>query len=87
MLRDFPLFPAQYISAYKSWDDLYELRIVCSNVQYRPFGFYGPMRGQFSLVVGGIEKGKLPRSLLKVAQERMQTVRLDMTRVKPHDFS
>ncbi len=59
-LQGFPLFPEQYFSAYKGWDDLYELRIVCSGVQYRPFGFYGPKQGQFTILVGSIERGRVP---------------------------
>src|SRR5712691_12982035 len=57
-LQGFPLFPEQYFSAYTGWPGLYELRVVFANVQYRPFGFYGPGERNFSLLVGGIEKGK-----------------------------
>jgi len=86
-LQGFPIFPEQYFSAYKTWDDLYELRIVFANVAYRPFGFYGPGRKDFSLLVGGIEKGKIPVRLLEVADERRKIVIADPTRVRRHDFS
>ncbi len=86
-LQGFPLFPEQYFSAYKGWDDLYELRIVCSGVQYRPFGFYGPKQGQFTILVGSIEKGKVPKSTLKVADERRKIVIANPGRVCPHDPS
>lgn len=86
-LQGFPIFPEQYFSAYKNWDDLYELRIVFANVQYRPFGFYGPSRKQFSLLIGGVEKGKVPKRLLGVADERRKIVIGDAARVRAHDFS
>jgi len=86
-LQGFPIFPEQYFSAYKGWDDLYELRIVCSGVQYRPFGFYGPNQRQFTLLVGSTEKGKVPTSTLKVADERRQIVIADPSRVVLHDPS
>ena len=86
-LRGFPIFPEAYFSSYKGWDDIYELRIVYGGVQYRPFGCYGPSRMQFSLLVGGIEKGAVPKSLLKVADERRQIILSDPARVVPHDFS
>ena len=86
-LQGFPSFPEQYISAYNGWPGLLELRIVSNNVQYRPFGFYGPGRGQFSLLVGGVEKGKIPRSLLEVANDRRKIVIAGPNRVIPHDFS
>ena len=86
-LQGFALFPDQYFSAYRGWDDLYELKIVCSGVQYRPFGFYGPHRRQFTLLVGSIEKGKVPKSTLEVADERRKIVIADPSRIVPHDPS
>ena len=86
-LQGFPIFPEQYFSAYKSWDDLYELRIVSAGVQYRPFGCYGPNHREFSLLIGGIEKGKVPVRLLEVADERREIVIANPTRVRRHDFS
>jgi hypothetical protein len=87
-LRGFPIFPEQYFSSYKGWDELYELRVGFSGVEYRPIGFYGPERKQFCLLIGGIEKGKLPRSLLDAAEERRKLVIASpSSRTCPHDFS
>ncbi len=86
-LQGFPIFPEQYINAYKGWPGILELKIVCDGVQYRPLGFYGPGKGQFSLLVGGIEKGKIPKRLLEVADERRKLVILQPSRVCRHDFS
>jgi hypothetical protein len=86
-LQGFPVFPEQYFSAYRGWPDLYELRIVFGRVQYRPFGMYGPRDREFTILVGGIEKGKVPVSLLEVANDRKRIVRADHTRVRRHDFS
>jgi len=86
-LQGFPLFPEQYISSYTGWPGLLELRIVSNGVQYRPLGYYGPDRGQFSILVGGIEKGRIPRRLLEVADERRKIVDSDPRRVRRHDFS
>ncbi|MCX6634509.1 MAG: type II toxin-antitoxin system RelE/ParE family toxin [Acidobacteria bacterium] len=86
-LQGFPIFREQYFSAYRGWDDIYELRIVFAGVQYRPFGFYGPRQRQFSLLIGGIEKGKVPKRLLEAADERRKIVIADPSRVRIHDFS
>jgi len=86
-MQGFSLFPEQYFSAYKGWDGLYELRIVFSGVQYRPFGFYGPQQRQFTILVGSTEKGKVPNSTLKVADERRKIVLTNPSRIRPHDFS
>lgn len=86
-LQGFPVFPDQYFSAYTNWDGLYELRIVCSGVQYRPLGFYGPQQKQFTILIGSTEKGKVPTSTLKVADERRKLVIADPSRVISHDPS
>lgn len=86
-LQGFPVIPEQYISSYKGWDDVYELRIVSSGVQYRPFGFYGPGRRQFTLLVGSTEKGKVPKSTLRVADERRKIALANPRRILPHNFS
>jgi len=88
-LQGFPFFPEQYFSSYQGWDGLYELRIGFGGVQFRPFGFYGPGRRQFTLLVGGIEKGgKVPRSLLTTAHQRRVIASLNPTRFTcEHDFS
>src|SRR5665213_1246642 len=86
-LQGFPLFPEQYFSAYRGYDDIYELRISFSGVQYRPLGCYGPRKREFTLLVGGIEKGKIPKRLLEVANERRKIVYTDPARVRRHDFS
>jgi hypothetical protein len=86
-LRGFPIFPEQYFSSYAGWDDLYELRVGYSGVQYRPFGCYGPLRKQFTILVGSTEKGKVPKSTLKVADERRKIILADPSRICPHDFS
>jgi hypothetical protein len=86
-LQGFPVFPEQYISAYSGWPGLLELRVVSNGVQYRPFGFYGPASGQFSILKGGIEKGHIPTRLLEVANERRKIVIADPSRVVLHDFS
>lgn len=86
-LQGFPIFPEQYFSAYKGWDDLYEIKVEYGNVQFRPFGCYGPDRRNFTLLVGGIEKGKVPRSLLEVADERRKHVLAGRASIVRHNFS
>ena len=86
-MQGLPQFPEPWISAYNGWPKLLELRIVRDGVQYRPFGFYGPGLRQFSLLTGAVEKGKVPKRLLEVADERRKIVIADPSRVRPHDFS
>ena len=85
-MRAVPDWPEQYISALKGWPELVELRVVSAGSQYRPLGFYGPARRQFTLVLGAVEKGKLPSRVLEAANERRKIVLADTSRVCQHEF-
>jgi len=58
-MRSMKSWPPQYVSALVGWPEIYELRVVSAGSQYRPIFFYGPARGEVTLVHGAIEKGKL----------------------------
>lgn len=87
LLRGISVWPPQYVSALKGCDDIYELRIGSSGVEYRPLGFYGPDRKEFTIVYGAIEKGgKLPKESYKTAKERAKVVISDRCRSCEHEF-
>jgi hypothetical protein len=66
---------------------LMEIRIVASNVQYRPLGWYGPERREFTLLFGAIEKGNRlePRSACAIALERKTQIG-ERGRTRDHEF-
>jgi hypothetical protein len=80
------VWPEQYVSALKGWPDLVELRVVSAGNQFRPLGFYGPQRGEFTLVLGAVEKGRLPKRVLEAADENRKIVLSDRRRIRQHDF-
>ena len=82
------VWPAQYVSARKDCAGVYELRIVSAGVQYRPLGYFGPGRREFTLLMGAIEKGgKLePRDFCKVATRRREIINGDRNRIVPHRY-
>jgi hypothetical protein len=85
-MQAIPVWPEQYVSALRGWPDLVELRVVSAGNQYRPIGFYGPRRHQFTLLLGATEKGKLPRRILEVADEHRKIVLADSGRIREHEF-
>jgi hypothetical protein len=82
------VWPENYISALRGCDDIYEFRIPASGVQYRPLGYYGPERGEFTILMGAIEKGgKLePRQYCATATQRREKVNADRNRIIRHQF-
>ncbi len=85
-MRAVQVWPEAYISALRGWPGLIELRVVSAGNQYRPLGFYGPGRGEFTLVLGAIEKGKLPRRILEVANANRELAQSDRRRIIEHVF-
>jgi len=82
------LWPDGWISSLEGYDDIYEIRITCANIQYRPLGCYGPAQREFTLLVGAIEKGgRIPRGTLQSALTRRQIILGDRTRVRKHQFN
>lgn len=61
-----------------------ELRFEVANVQYRPLGFFGPDRAEFTILVGATKKGKNydPREALETALKRRAEVLQDPHRSK-----
>jgi hypothetical protein len=68
-------------------EGLFELRIPCQGVQYRPICCYGPGPKQVTILLGAIEKGSKfePRSACSVALERKRVV-LSGGDVADHDY-
>jgi hypothetical protein len=85
-MRAIDLWPEQYVSALKGWPELMEFRVVADGNQFRPLGFYGPGRHEFTLVLGAIEKGKLPRRVLEVADGNRKAALADPSRICEHEY-
>lgn len=77
----------KYLEAVKIWKkylvtklsghkNLYEIRIVCNNIQYRPIGCKGPKEGEFTILVGAIERGGKfePKKALVIANNRSKLI-------------
>ena len=81
------VWPPQYVSALKGWPELVELRVVSDGNQYRPIGFYGPGRKEFTLLLGAIEKGKLARGVLSNADSKRKLVVSNHKYICEHVFA
>lgn len=67
---------------------LYEIRFQVRNVLYRSLGFFGPKRGNFTLLMPAREQGNefIPRHALDTAVERMKVVLRDKGRTHECGF-
>lgn len=65
-----------YVVKLTGYADLYEIRVIHSNKQYRLIGCYGPGKREFTILVGAIEKeGKYnPPSVFETAERRIKLI-------------
>lgn len=61
-----------YAAKLKGYDEIWEIRILSGNVQYRPLGVFALGEKVFSLLIGAIEKGGRfePKNAPKIAEKR-----------------
>jgi hypothetical protein len=85
-MRAIAIWPEQYVSSLTDWPKLVELRVGSAGAAYRPLGFYGPEQREFTIVLGAIEKGKLPARVLELADGHRKTILADRTRICLHRF-
>ncbi len=86
-MRVVSVWPEQYVSSLKGWPELVELRVVSAGNQYRPLGFCGPGRHEFTIVLGATEKGKLPARILQAADDNRRIALADRARIREHEFA
>ena len=79
-------WPQQYISSITGMPGILELRVASFGGQYRPLGFYGPGRREFTIVLGAIEKGKLRKATFELADNNRKIVLADRNRIRLHEF-
>ena len=65
-----------------------EIRLKVDKKQFAFWGFFGPGRSDFTLLVGSIKKGKNydPKGALQTALDRMTQVKADRSRSRVCDF-
>ena len=79
---------SKWIKPYTGYEKLFELRIACNKVQYRPLGCYGPDKQTFTIVAGAIEKNwKIPKPTIDVAMGRIRLVNNDRRWVREYQFN
>jgi hypothetical protein len=56
--------------------DIGELRFKAQKIVFRPFGFFGPQRQEFTFLVGATKKGQVydPKSAKETALTRMREI-------------
>jgi hypothetical protein len=89
-LRDTPngQWNSNIVCALTDSDGIYEIRFKVRNVLYRPLGFFGLNRYEFTLLVPAREQGDrfVPRNAISRAEERKRIVLQNKERACECDF-
>jgi len=85
-LRDLPqhLWPPTWVKPLSQGQGVFEVRFKVRNVLYRPLGFFGPDRSEFTFLIGAREQGDefVPRNALQTAVQRKDIVLLRIDTVE-----
>src|SRR4029079_9763782 len=81
------VWDSKYCKKLSGHDEIYELRIVFNNIQYRPLGCMGPKDGEFTILIGAIEKGRfIPPDAPSTAEARRKLVFEDRRYLHEHEY-
>jgi hypothetical protein len=71
-----------YFKPLSGYDGIFEIRFEVQNILWRPLGFFGPNRSEFTILVGAREKGDafIPKSAPNTALKRRDIVLKDNSR-------
>jgi hypothetical protein len=80
--------PVSNTGPFERYRVLGEMRFKSEGVQYRPLGFFGPTRLEYTILVGASKKGANydPRDAIEMALRRRAEVVADPKRSKVLDF-
>jgi hypothetical protein len=86
LMAALPSWSEKWVSKYRCPEELYEFRIKGKNVAYRPLGTYYGVK-QYVILTGAIEKGgKIQKSGVEVALDRLSRVKRNNAHAVPHEF-
>jgi hypothetical protein len=68
---------SNYLDDLTGYEDIFEIRFSSNRIVYRPLGFFGPGRGEFTFLIGAREHGDRfePVTAPDTARDRMGDVR------------
>jgi hypothetical protein len=74
--------------ALEGYVGLVEIRFLVGNIQYRPIGFFGPNRNEFTVLVWATEKGDefVPKNAPSLADDRRKLIEANSQRAHVCNF-
>jgi hypothetical protein len=89
-LRDNPnnLWPSEWFKPLTGYDGIFEIRYKIRNILYRPLGFFGPNKEEFTFLVPAREQGNIliPRDAPALAVERRKMIERGEAKANECDF-
>jgi hypothetical protein len=79
----------EFDALHREGKGLCEIRFKHGNRQYRPLGFFGPGRNEFTIVIGATKKGSRwdPVNAIETAQKRRaEIMRMPDVCSRPYEF-
>ena len=79
---------SNYFKSLVGYEGIFEIRFQILNVVYRPLGYFGPHRNDFTFLIGAREQGDdwVPANAPAIAVQRRAIITMDENRAHECDF-
>jgi hypothetical protein len=83
-----PRWPSEWFTELKGFPRILEMKFTVQNIQFRPLGYFGPHRHEFTFLVGAIEKNNrfVPLNAPELAIEHKNIVEANPARAIEHEL-
>jgi len=83
-----PVWPRDWFTQLAGFPGIFEMKFTVQNIQWRPLGFFGPRRYEFTFLIGAIERNDRfhPRDAPSLALKRKGDVEADYNRAEEHNL-
>jgi hypothetical protein len=80
-------WPTGWFTELTGYEGILEMKFTVQNIQWRPLGYFGPRRHEFTFLIGAMEKNNrfVPTDAPSTAANRRQIVELNPQRAIDHD--
>ena len=83
-----PQWPPGWFTELAGFPQILEMKFTVQNIQFRPLGYFGPHRHEFTFLIGAIEKNDrfVPPNAPETAVTRKNIVEANAARAIEHDL-
>jgi hypothetical protein len=87
-IQNLERWPFKWFTELQGFPPIFEMKFTVQNIQWRPLGYFGPRRHEFTFLVGAVEKNDrfVPPTAPEIAVEHKNIIAAEPSRAVSHDL-